>query len=132
MIAVFGSLNMDFVVRVERLPSPGETVMGSDFVTLPGGKGANQAYAAAKLGAQVRMIGAVGTDEIGARLKQNLTSIGVDVSLVQNSSKPTGVALISVDARGQNCIVVSPGANGARGHSRSVCLSRRTRRLIPT
>jgi len=114
MIAVFGSLNMDFVVRVEKLPAPGETVLGSEFVTLPGGKGANQAYAAARLGAKVRMIGAVGKDVFGAQLKQNLASVGVDVSLVaEHDFEPTGVALISVDAQGQNCIVVAPGANGA-------------------
>ncbi len=112
MIAVFGSLNMDFVVRVERLPAAGETVSGSGFLTLPGGKGANQAYAAAKLGARVRMIGAVGADTLGERLKHNLISVGVDVSLVRNSTEPSGVALISVDAQGQNTIVVSPGANG--------------------
>jgi len=112
MIAVFGSLNMDFVVRVERLPTVGETVLGSGFVTLPGGKGANQAYAAARLGAAVRMIGAVGKDVLGTRLKQSLASVGVDISLVKESAEPTGVALISVDSKGQNTIVVSPGANG--------------------
>ena len=79
------------------------------FVTLPGGKGANQAYAAARLGASVRMIGAVGQDILGARLRANLESAGVDVSLVQeNSAEPSGVALISVDAQGQNTIVVAP------------------------
>ena len=116
MIAVFGSLNMDFVIRVERLPGPGETVTGSGFQTLPGGKGANQAYAAARLGASVRMIGAVGKDILGTRLQANLESVGVDVSLVrENTAEPTGVALISVDAQGQNTIVVSPGANGTLG-----------------
>ena len=119
MIAVFGSLNMDFVVRVEHLPAPGETVLGSGFQTLPGGKGANQAYAAARLvsaGGAVRMIGAVGQDVLGERLKQSLRSVGVDVSRVrEDAALPTGIAFIPVDAQGQNSIVVAPGVNGALG-----------------
>ena len=119
MIAVFGSLNMDFVVRVEHLPAPGETVLGSGFITLPGGKGANQAYAAARLvstGGSVRMIGAVGQDVLGERLRQNLASVGVDVTRVrEDAALPTGMAFIPVDAQGQNSIVVAPGVNGALG-----------------
>ncbi len=106
---------MDFVVRTARLPAPGETVLGHGFQMIPGGKGANQAVAAAKLGAAsvaVRMIGRVGTDVFGDRLKASLAGAGVDVSAVHASrSQPTGVALIAVDGDGQNQIVVASGAN---------------------
>ncbi len=113
-IAVLGSLNMDFVVRVPRLPAPGETILGYDFETIPGGKGANQAYAAAKLGADVRMIGRVGYDLFGDQLKASLAATGADVSRVHATrTAPTGVALIWVDPAGQNSIVVAPGANGS-------------------
>jgi len=112
---VVGSLNMDFVVRVNRLPASGETVTGHDFQMTPGGKGANQAAAAGKLGAAsvaVRMIGRVGMDLFADRLRASLASAGVDVSAVHSSrSQPTGVALIAVDAAGQNQIVVAAGAN---------------------
>ena len=107
---------MDFVVRVRALPGPGETVLGHGFEMIPGGKGANQAVAAGKLGAAsvaVRMIGRVGMDLFADRLKASLASAGVDVSAVHASrSQPTGVALIAVDAAGQNQIVVASGANG--------------------
>ena len=110
-----GSLNMDFVVRVSRLPASGETVSGRDFQVLPGGKGANQAVAAGKLGAAsvaVRMVGRVGMDLFADRLRASLASAGVDVSAVHASrSQPTGVALIAVDEAGQNQIVVAAGAN---------------------
>lgn len=116
-IVVVGSLNMDFVVGVDRLPSLGETVLGRDFRMLPGGKGANQACAAAKLATAstpVRMIGRVGYDAFGDNLKAGLSAAGVDVSAVHATrSHPTGVALISVDASGQNTIVVASGANHA-------------------
>lgn len=116
-IVVVGSLNMDFVVGVDRLPAPGETVLGRDFQMIPGGKGANQACAAAKLAGDslpVRMIGRVGYDTFGDHLKAGLSAAGVDVSAVHATrSHPTGVALISVDASGQNSIVVAPGANRA-------------------
>jgi len=116
-IVVVGSLNMDFVVGVDRLPAPGETVLGRDFRMLPGGKGANQACAAAKLATastQVRMIGRVGYDTFGDHLKAGLSAAGVDVSAVHATrSHPTGVALIPVDASGQNTIVVASGANHA-------------------
>jgi ribokinase len=116
-IVVVGSLNMDFVAGVERLPAPGQTVLGRDFQMIPGGKGANQACAAAKLATastQVRMIGRVGYDTFGDHLKASLSAAGVDVSAVHATrSHATGVALISVDASGQNCIVVAPGANHA-------------------
>ena len=114
-LVVVGSLNMDFVVSVERLPAPGETVLGRDFQMIPGGKGANQACAAAKLGGSavdVRMIGRVGYDVFADHLKASLSAAGVDVSAVHaTKAQPTGVALIWVDRQGQNSIVVASGAN---------------------
>jgi ribokinase len=116
-IVVVGSLNMDFVVTVEHLPAPGETVLGRDFQMIPGGKGANQACAAGKLGAgsaAVRMIGRVGCDVFADHLKASLSAAGVDVGAVNASrAEPTGVALIWVDRQGQNSIVVASGANNA-------------------
>jgi ribokinase len=112
-IFVVGSLNMDFVARVHRLPVPGETVLGGDFLTICGGKGANQACAAARLGGSVRMIGRVGEDVFGVQLRDSLEASGVDVRAIHKTNGiPTGVALIFVDAAGQNEIVVAPGANG--------------------
>jgi ribokinase len=114
-VVVAGSLNMDFVVSVDHLPAPGETVLGRDFQMIPGGKGANQAYAAGRLGAgavAVRMIGRVGYDLFGDQLKASLSAAGVDVSAVHaTKAHPTGVALIWVDRQGQNSIVVASGAN---------------------
>ena len=116
-IVVVGSLNMDFVVGVDRLPAPGQTVLGRDFRMIPGGKGANQACAAARLAGDsrpVRMIGRVGYDTFGDHLKAGLAAAGVDVSAVHATrSHPTGIALIPVDSSGQNSIVVAPGANQA-------------------
>jgi ribokinase len=119
-IVVIGSLNMDFVLAVDRMPLPGETILGRNFRVIPGGKGANQAYAAAKLagsgstsGTIVRMLGRVGADSFGNALKANLASVGVDVSpVLETDSEATGVACIHVDAAGQNSITVAPGANG--------------------
>jgi len=112
-ITVIGSLNMDFVVQVERLPRPGETVLGGGFATIPGGKGANQACAAAKLGGRVRMVGRVGDDALGRELRESLAAAGVDTTAVlATEATPSGVALICVEALGQNQIVVAPGANG--------------------
>src|SRR5713226_3392242 len=115
-IVVVGSLNMDFVVGVERLPAPGETVLGRNFQMFPGGKGANQACAAAKLGGSsvdVKMIGRVGYDIFADHLKASLSAAGVDVSAVHATrAQATGVAFIWVDAAGQNSIVVASGANG--------------------
>jgi ribokinase len=117
IVVVAGSLNMDFVVSVDRLPAAGETVLGSDFQMLPGGKGANQACAAGRLGAEsvtTRMIGRVGYDVFGDHLKASLSAAGVDVSAVNGvKAQPTGVALIWVDRSGQNSIVVASGANFA-------------------
>jgi ribokinase len=111
-ITVVGSLNMDFVVQVEKLPVPGETVLGAGFATIPGGKGANQAMAAGKLGGRVRMVGRVGDDVFGRQLKDNLGSAGVDTGAVlATAGTPSGVALIFVQAGGQNQIVVASGAN---------------------
>jgi len=114
-VAVIGSLNMDFVVRVAHLPAPGETVLGNSFQMIPGGKGANQACAAGKLGTPcvaVRMAGRVGYDLFADHLKASLAAAGVDVSAVNaTKAQPTGVALIWVDAGGQNSIVVASGAN---------------------
>jgi len=111
-VTVVGSLNMDLVTRASRIPQPGETIIGDDFHTLPGGKGANQAVAAARLGAQVAMVGRVGRDTFAGPLLDNLAGAGVDCTFVtQDSQAATGVALIVVDAAGQNSIVVASGAN---------------------
>ncbi len=110
-VAVVGSVNMDLVVAVERIPRPGETVLGGDCRTIPGGKGANQAVAAARAGARARMIGCVGDDAFGARLRASLADSGVDVAPLRQCAGPSGMALIAVDSSGENAIVVSPGAN---------------------
>lgn len=114
-IVVVGSLNMDFVVSTERLPVPGETVLGHNFQMIPGGKGANQACAAGRVGAgsvEARMIGRVGYDLFADHLKASLAASGVDVSFVHSiKNQPTGVALICVERSGQNSIVVAAGAN---------------------
>jgi ribokinase len=111
-ITVVGSLNMDFVVQVAVLPRPGETVRGEGFATIPGGKGANQATAAGKLGGRVRMVGRVGDDVFGRQLRDSLAAAGVDTSAVATTpASPSGVALIFVEAGGQNEIVVAGGAN---------------------
>ena len=112
-ILVFGSLNMDLVIRTQRFPSPGETVHGEDLQTIPGGKGANQAAAAAKLGSRVAMVGRVAQDAFGPTLVENLSGLGVDTqSIFLDQHAATGTALIIVDAQGENRIVLSPGANG--------------------
>jgi ribokinase len=111
-IAVVGSLNLDLVVRVPRLPGPGETVSGDDVFRNPGGKGANQAVAAARLGRRVAMVGCVGDDEAGRELLASLEADGVDRSRVRVvDGVPTGTAFITVGEDGENQIVVSPGAN---------------------
>ena len=111
-----GSINMDLVVRVSRLPRPGDTVLGDRLHTIPGGKGANQAVASARLGARVRMIGRVGADAFGVDLVAGLSEDGVDTSgVVIDASEPTGSALIVVDRDGQNTITVAPGANSTVG-----------------
>jgi ribokinase len=112
VIALVGSINLDIVVGVDRHPARGETVLGDDRQELPGGKGANQAVAAARLGAQVAFVGRVGDDDAGRRLRDGLAAEGVDVTHVRvDADAPTGVALIAVDRAGENTIVVSSGAN---------------------
>jgi ribokinase len=112
-ILVIGSVNMDIVARVDHVPAPGENVRGGDFATIPGGKGANQAVACARLGAETRLLARVGDDAFGTRLRAGLDSSGVRTDAVAAAAGcPSGVALILVDARGQNSIVVTAGANG--------------------
>ncbi|MGQ9489677.1 MAG: ribokinase [Anaerolineae bacterium] len=112
-ITVLGSLNMDLVIRAPRHPLPGETLTGGPFRIFPGGKGANQAVAAARLGGQVTMIGRVGADPFGDTLIAGLQADGVDTACVGRSTEATGVALITVSAAGENTIVIAPGANGS-------------------
>src|SRR3954452_6223854 len=108
-LTVVGSINLDLVARVDVLPRAGETIFGTEFTRFPGGKGANQAVAAARLGARVRMVGAVGNDELAEPALAGLREAGVELELERRGS--TGVALILVAAPGQNQIVVVPGAN---------------------
>lgn len=111
-VCVVGSLNMDLVVKAPRFPAVGETVTGATFAAFPGGKGANQAVAAARLGARVAMVGRVGADAFGEQLIAGLQTEGVDVTRVLvDRTAPTGVASITVDAAGDNAIVVASGAN---------------------
>ena len=111
-VAVMGSLNADYSVRCDRLPQPGETVEGEGLTIAAGGKSSNQAACAARLGADVRMVGAVGDDSSGRFLLDALGATGVDVSGVETLDCPTGTAVIEVDSHAENSIVVSPGANG--------------------
>jgi len=111
-IVVIGSINMDLVVRCRRAPEPGETILGDDLATFPGGKGANQAVAAARLGAQVHMIGRVGNDPFGRSMRARLATSGVNIRFVKTSEiHATGTATILVLDGGENSIVISPGAN---------------------
>lgn len=111
-ILILGSMNMDFVFQVHHMPAVGETVLTGDLTFIPGGKGANQAYAAGKLRGDVAMLGAVGDDEHGRRLCENLASVGVDVSRIRRvQGVSTGVAFIGVNAEGNNSIIVVQGAN---------------------
>lgn len=113
-IVVVGSVNLDLVVRVDHLPAPGETVGGASFARVPGGKGANQAVACARLGADVTMIAAVGRDALAGEALAGLREAGAALVLYQRD-EPTGVALIQVDRDGETTIAVAPGANGALG-----------------
>ena len=113
-VTVVGSLNMDLVIRAPRLPKEGETLAGRSFVNVPGGKGGNQAVAAARLGAQVAMIGRVGNDDNGRQLVAGLSRDGIDCAgVATDPALPTGVAMIVVDDAGQNAIVIVAGSNGA-------------------
>jgi ribokinase len=113
-IVVVGSINVDLVTRCERFPRPGETVSGASFSRFPGGKGANQAVACARLGAEVTMIGAIGDDSLGDEALAGLRGAGVSLDLLR-TDEPTGIAVILVDAAGETEIVVAPGANAALG-----------------
>ena len=108
-LTVVGSVNLDLVARCERLPRPGETVTGATFARHPGGKGANQAVAAARLGATVTFVGSVGEDDVAEQALSGLSEAGVVTTLRRGGA--TGVALILVDGQGENQIVVAPGAN---------------------
>ncbi len=111
-VVVIGSINMDLVCRIGAIPKPGETILGGDLATIPGGKGANQAVAAAKLGADVHMIGRVGTDDFGTRLLTGLKQHRVNTRhVIVTEAKPSGCAMILVDQKGENSIIVAPGAN---------------------
>ncbi|MCC7372037.1 MAG: ribokinase [Chloroflexi bacterium] len=110
-VAVVGSINLDLVVTTDRLPDAGETILGSELQRFGGGKGANQALAAARMGASVVMVGKVGTDEAGRALVGDLLRNGVEISRIGRAEGPTGTAIITVDAHGTNTIVVVPAAN---------------------
>ena len=114
-IVVVGSINMDLVVRTPAIPLAGQTLIGTEFITTPGGKGANQAVAVARLGYPVSMVGAVGDDVFAEALVANLATAGVDTTAVERIAGPSGVAPIAVASNGENCIVVVPGANGKVG-----------------
>ncbi len=111
MLVVFGSINLDLVARVPRIPAPGETLAGSGFVTAPGGKGANQALAARRAGASVALFGAVGQDSFATQALTGLAAAGVDLTGVASVAAPTGVALVHVADSGENAIIVVAGAN---------------------
>jgi ribokinase len=110
-ITVIGSVNIDLVSIGDRLPRVGETVLGREFRIVPGGKGANQAIAAAKLGAHVRFVGCVGNDDYGCIARENLKQYGIDIRRLRTVPAHTGVALIMLDRHGRNLISVAPGAN---------------------
>ena len=111
MITVFGSINVDLVLQVEGLPLPGETILCPDYSIIPGGKGANQALAARRAGAEVRMIGCVGRDDFAERALSLLREEAVDLASLATSEKPTCCAAVCVDSQGENAIVVASGAN---------------------
>ena len=112
-IVVFGSLNMDLMVRVARAPRSGETLQGQSFLANPGGKGANQAVACARQGARVAMVGCVGDDDFGKTLRQALADDGIATANIRTVPQSTGVAVVMVDDEGENRITIVPGANGS-------------------
>ena len=116
-IVVFGSVNVDYVAQVERLPGPGETIKTDHYEALPGGKGANQALAAARNAARTSMVGAIGSDGLEAVSLRQLSADGVDVSAVKTRDGASGLAMIAVDAKGENQIVVVSGANASAAAS---------------
>jgi ribokinase len=122
-IVILGSINMDLVAHAPRLPRPGESLTGTSFHTTPGGKGANQAVACARLGIMTQMIGRVGEDVFGNALLQNLSLYGVNTQWVsKDKCQPSGVALIAIEESGENNIIVVPGANGTVGQAELDCL----------
>lgn len=126
MIHVLGSINIDYAVNVEQLPTPGETITGADLILTPGGKGANQALAARRAGADVRMTGAIGTDSVADNAVSLLKAGGVDLSGVRTIQGPTGCAFVFVDQNSENQIVIIAGANGAVGveHAQAMKVTR--------
>jgi ribokinase len=112
-VVVVGSANMDLVATAPALPAPGETLLGTDFVMVPGGKGANQAIAAARAGASCAFLGAIGSDSFGVTLQARIAGSGVDTSQLRVVYGASGVALVMVNADGENAILVTPGANGS-------------------
>jgi ribokinase len=133
-IVVIGSLNMDFVFSVDRLPLPGETILGRDFRTIPGGKGANQAYAVARMGEAAAIIGAVGQDTFGDEMLANLQAVGVNTSgVARRTDVASGTAMVTLDAAGENTIIVANGANdtlSAADVTRNAALIRQSRALV--
>lgn len=123
-VVVVGSANVDIVLPVERIPRPGETVLATGLSRGPGGKGSNQAVAAARAGASTAFVASVGDDESGRLLEAVLTGAGVDLSLLDRTSTPTGTAVITVDGTGENSIVVAPSANA------ELTLSSEARRVV--
>ena len=123
-VVVLGSINVDHVVTVDRMPRPGETVSGDDVRQILGGKGANQAVASARMGRATRLIGAVGSDAAGRAALTSLARSGVDVEACREVAGPTGTAMVVVDTSAENMIVVSPGANRAVDASSSAAARR--------
>ncbi|ROO31172.1 ribokinase [Salinisphaera japonica] len=115
MIIVAGSANIDLVARVDHQPAPGETLIAEGYAVHDGGKGANQAVAAARMGSRVRFVGAVGADDFGARIRTTLEAEQIDTSALSTLGGASGIAMISVDSAGENCIIVVPGANEKLG-----------------
>src|ERR1700712_4962769 len=112
-IVVVGSINLDLVASVARLPTVGETLKGQRFATYSGGKGANQAVCAARLGGDVSMVGRLGEDRFAAELRENLQTAGVETEAVENVAGPSGTAIILVTSEAANSIIVVPGANAS-------------------
>ena len=123
-IVVVGSINTDLVSVTRRIPAIGETVIGTDFHVHPGGKGANQAVAVARLGYPVQLIGRLGNDEFGSQLRSHLEGAGVDIAGVATSDGTSGVAVIVVSEKGENSIIVTPGANSKVTPSRAQTVAR--------
>lgn len=111
-ILVVGSMNMDLVVKTDEIPKIGETLLGNEFLQIPGGKGANQGVAIAKLNSKITFLGKVGDDSYGEQLLQSMKESGVDISYIERANVSTGIAVINVDMLGNNNIIVIPGANG--------------------